>query len=151
MPNAISYHQVVATITTASGNKIKSLIQSVTFNYAFQVEPLLELGTRANTPFAAFPSVSVQLRGVVVKADLSYQQQSGTNKVNIAVAGKGITKLNLGEVYNILFDLKNNYDIQANNCVISSLGRTIQAGSVLIYEDISLECESMQFKKQQTT
>ena len=103
-----------------------SFAQSITVNYMVQVERVTELGTLQFLPATGFEAVTLQMR-----------------RVAFNTANQDIAQLSIGdEIYEV--KVGSNASLIARNCLVSTVSRGVTAGQVLIYDDITLECVTLE-------
>jgi len=108
-----------------------SFAQSITVNYMVQVERVTELGTLQFLPATGFEAVTLQMR-----------------RVAFNTANQDIAQLSIGdEIYEV--KVGSNASLIARNCHVSEVSRGVTAGQVLIYDDITLECVTLEANSQQ--
>jgi hypothetical protein len=124
-----SYSDVKAKIKlTETSEPVDAFIQSISYNVAKQTDRLMALGTANNTPFAAYPAYTLSLRNVSLK------ETEAT-----ASLPKFELKQYIPEIS--IYSLNNERVASFTGCYVISKAKAVQAGTVLIYDDFSLECE----------
>jgi len=109
-----------------SADYADSFAQSITVNYMVQVERVTELGTLQFLPATGFEAVTLQMR-----------------RVAFNTANQDIAQLSIGdEIYEV--KVGSNASLIARNCHVSTVSRGVTAGQVLIYDDITLECVTLE-------
>ncbi len=130
--NFLTLNDVPVWLRSNSADYADSFAQSITVNYMVQVERVTELGTLQFLPATGFEAVTLQMR-----------------RVAFNTANQDIAQLSIGdEIYEV--KVGSNASLIARNCHVSMVSRGVIAGQVLIYDDITLECVTLEAKDSDT-
>ena len=129
--NFLTLNDVPVWLKLDSADYADSFAQSITVNYMVQVERVTELGTLQFLPATGFEAVTLQMR-----------------RVAFNTANQDIAQLSIGDkIYEV--KVGSNASLIARNCHVSMVSRGVIAGQVLIYDDITLECVTLEANSQQ--
>lgn len=108
---------------TIDGNE--GIAQSISVNVAQMVERLMAIGSSASVPFAGYYSAQVNIRYFVTNSPLSVGNLVQNITITIQEGDKKKT-------------------ITAKEAYVNSKSISVQAGQILVYEDLTFECRDVQ-------